>query len=352
MLLESMRNQMAKTIRYVKPIPYNVATGYTAEIYHQMQLEFLPVPPLTLHSPAPMIMAGVWSVLRETLLVGQADRALKEAVASAISKSNQCPYCVDIHTTMLHATGQHKTAGAILQGQYQNIQDTQIGAAIQWVFDNKQNRKPTGEVPFSLEFAPEMIGTVVIFEFINRMVNVFLGEAVVPIPSNLKGLTGRLFSATVGQRFVDSSLNAGESLKFIPQTSLSEDLYWAASNPVIGHAFAGFVAVVEEAGKSVFSEDVRILISDTVQKWEGGSPGMSVAWVDKGITVLNENDRDAARLGILTAVASYQVGPKDIDRFRSNYKDDAQLIAATAWASLTAARRIGQRFAESLRIKK
>lgn len=43
---------------------------------------------------------------RETLVAGRVDRAVKEAVAVAVSKTNRCPYCVEAHATMLTAAGE------------------------------------------------------------------------------------------------------------------------------------------------------------------------------------------------------------------------------------------------------
>ena len=68
MFMDTIQEQMAKSIKYIKPIPYSAVRGLTAEVYQQMPADFLPVPPLTLHSPAPEVMAGVWSILRETFL--------------------------------------------------------------------------------------------------------------------------------------------------------------------------------------------------------------------------------------------------------------------------------------------
>src|SRR6266540_3186645 len=132
MIAETIRERLAQTIQYVTPVRYGSATGLTADVYQQMQADFLPVPPLTLHSPVPHILAGLWSILRETLLAGQVDRGLKEAVAAAVSKTNACPYCVDVHTSMLHATADHAAADAILHGDYDRIHDEQINAIVQW----------------------------------------------------------------------------------------------------------------------------------------------------------------------------------------------------------------------------
>src|SRR5262245_63876738 len=93
MIAETIIERMAQTIKYVTAAPYGTAAGLTAEVYRQMQADFLPIPLLTLHSPMPEVMAGVWSILRESLLAGQVDRARKEVMAATVSKINECPFC-------------------------------------------------------------------------------------------------------------------------------------------------------------------------------------------------------------------------------------------------------------------
>ncbi|MCI0712250.1 MAG: carboxymuconolactone decarboxylase family protein [Chloroflexi bacterium] len=343
----TIRDQMARTVQYVKPTRFNDATALTRELYRQMQANFLPVPPLTLHSPVPEVMAGVWSILQETMQAGQVDRALKEAVAAATSKVNECPYCVDVHTSMLHATADHNAADAILRGDYDNISDPQIDAIVQWVLANKTATTNQVHAPFSPDDAPEIVGTAVAFHYINRMVNVFLGETFVPVPSMFKRLTGRVFGATAGKVLLRRSSQPGDTLKYVPAASLPDDLAWAAANPIVAAAFAGFAKVVEEAGKSVLPEPVRDLVYDHVQAWNGEPMGLSRRWVEEALAEMQEAHRAAARLALLTALASYQVDSSVIEDFRSYYPNDTQLISATAWASFTAARRAGTWLAAS-----
>ena len=163
MIAETIRERMAQTIKYVKPVPYGAATGLVADVYQQMQADFLPVPPVTLHSPLPPVMAGVWSMLRETLHTGQVDRALKEALAAAVSKTNACPYCVDVHTSMLYATANHDAADAILRGDYDRIHDSQLNALFQWVLANRTKANGLLRPPFSRHDAQEMIDTTTVF---------------------------------------------------------------------------------------------------------------------------------------------------------------------------------------------
>ena len=177
------------------------------------------------------------------------------------------------------------------------------------------------------------------------MVNLFLGDTLLPLPSALKGLTGRLLGAMAGKKMV-RRLQQGHSLKFIPQAQLPDDLSWAAGNPAVAGAFAGFAKVVEEAGSAVLPEGVRALVSERVQAWNGEAMGLSRRWVEDAVVDIKEEHRAAARLTLLTALASYQVDASIVEAFQSQYPDDAQLIAATAWASFTVARRAGVWFAE------
>lgn len=243
---------------------------------------------------------------------------------------------------MLHATADHDTASAIRRDDYDSIYDPQLHTIVQWILANRtQNTSEPFPPPFSPNDAPEIIGTAITFHYINRMVNVFLGDTLVPVPSAFKGLMGRLFGATAGKRFVHRALHQGDSLKFVPQANLPEDLSWAATNTAVAGAFAGFAKVVEEAGREVLPEQVRALVSERVQAWNGEAMGISRHWVENAVVEINEAHRAAARLALLTALASYQVDASVVEGFQSQYPDDGQLIAATAWASFTAARRVG-----------
>ncbi|HMB24774.1 MAG TPA: hypothetical protein VKP08_18145 [Anaerolineales bacterium] len=346
MFTKMMRESLANNIRYVEPVGYDAATGLTAQVYRQLQADFMPAPLVVLHSLIPEVMAGVWSMLRETLMAGSVNRSHKEAVAATISKANECPFCVDAHTVMLRATSNDDVANAILNGTPSNIQDPQLQALVQWIWANRtSNPDPVLPVPFSQSDVPEIIGTAVTFHYMNRMANVFLGDALLPIqlPSTLKDMTYRMYAATEGKRIV-RSLPSGESLTFLPQAELPEDMSWAAGNPSVASAFAGVAKVVEETGERVLPEAVRQLVSEQVQAWNGGAMGMSRRWVDDMIASarIETEHRAVVRLALLTAFASYQVDAGIVDAFRSQYPQDAQLIAATAWASFMAARRAGE----------
>jgi len=282
-----------------------------------------------------------WQPAR-TELVGIVRREIKEAVAAIVSRLNQCPYCVDAHTMMLHAVSAHGAAAAISQGNDSEIQDPAIRPIIAWA---KATRSPEDPLlqrpPFSEAEAPEIIGTAVAFHYTNRMVDIFLDET--PLPSNrgwlkgtLKRMAGWYFSRAARRR-----KPAGTSLALLPEAEFPTDMGWAASSPTVAGAFARWAAVVEIAGQEALPADVLLLVRTHIDAWNGEPPSLSRGWVDAAIAGLDDAEKPAARLTLLTALASYQVDEGIINTFRAQQPGDDKLIAATAWASFTAARRVG-----------
>jgi hypothetical protein len=61
---------------------------------------------------------------------------------------------------------------------------------------------------------------------------------------------------------------------------------------------------VEEAGSVVLPEQVRFLVGECVQAWNGEAMGISRRWVEDAVGEVREEHRAAARLALLTALAS------------------------------------------------
>ena len=330
-------------IKHIQPVSNASASGLLAQVYPQIKRDFgALVEPFTLHAPAPRLLAGVWMATRETELVGSVRREIKEAVAATVSQLNQCPYCVDAHTMMLHATSAHGISTAISRSDDDQIQDAAIREIVAWA---KATRSPGDPLlqrpPFSETEAPEIIGTAVAFHYTNRMVDIFLDET--PLPSNrgwlkgtLKRMAGWYFSRAARRRKV-----AGDSLALLPEAELPADMGWAAASPTVAGAFARWAAVVEIAGQEALPANVRALVREHIAAWNGEAPSLSRNWVEKAVTGPAEAEKPAARLALLTALAPYQIDEDTIAAFRAQQPEENKLIAATAWASFTAARRVG-----------
>ncbi|GAB3007682.1 carboxymuconolactone decarboxylase family protein [Saccharothrix stipae] len=320
----------------MRAVRYGAADEDVARVYRELERDFgVLAPPIALHASSPDVLAAAWLVLRETLLVpGTVPRAHKEAVSTAVSVGNNCPFCISMHSSMLidlvgYKDGAIPEPAARAAGEWATANATVDGAAAH-------------PVPFPVDQAPEMVGTAVVLQYLNRMVNIFLGE--LPLPPGAP-----VASMTVVRRVLVWLIKSAErggprpgaSLDLLPDAPLPEDLAWARGHDAIAGAFARAVAVFDEAGRRCVPTEVRELVLEHLAKWDGKPMGVSRAWVEDAIAVLPAAQQDAGRLALLTALSSYQIDQSVIDRFRAFRTDDRSLIDITSWASMAAARRVG-----------
>jgi AhpD family alkylhydroperoxidase len=339
------RERTQAHIRYVSAVPQDRARGLVARVYAQLERDFgILAPPISLHAPAPDSLAAAWLMLRESLVAsGVVRRPVKEAVAVAVSLANACPYCVEVHGTALHGLVRLRDARAVADGRTDLVADPDLRWATSWA------RGGTGwpaaapaPPPVPAGQAPELVGTAVTFHYLNRMVNLFLAES--PIPSGvpaavrpaIRRLAGALLRPVLRRRAAP-----GDSLELLPAAQLPADLAWATGTSVIADAFARAAAAIDAAGHRSVPAPVRELVAARLAAWDGLPPGPSRAWADRATAGLPVGDRPAGRLALLTALASYQVGPSVVEAFRRDRPDDRDLIEVAAWASLAAARRLG-----------
>lgn len=324
-------------IRYVTPVHPRQARGRVAEVYRQVEADFgMLAPPIGLHSPAPDILAASWAMLRETLVADTAvSRAAKEAVAATVSLANTCPYCVEVHSATLAGLGARADAGAIGAGQLEAVADPGIRTIATWAHAG-------GRWPFPAQHAAELIGVAVTFEYLNRMVNVFLGESPLPprVPVSARAGAHRVLGQIMRGPAVRGG-RPGDSLRLLEAAPPARDLAWAAPNPVIADAFTRATATVDAAAARSVPLPVRVLVSAELAGWDGRPSGVFRAWADQAVRKLPDTVRGAGRLALLVAKASYQVDQEVIDGFRREQSGDRALLELTSWASLTAARRAG-----------
>lgn len=334
-----------KQVRHLRPILPAAATGKLDLMYQQMRRDFQLVPPLTMHSQSPDLLAGIWAVVRESGIVcDKVSRLRKEAVAAAVSAAAGCPYCRDAHMGMLSALAGRRESRAISREEPAAIRDAKTRALVEW---GLANLRPDSDVirnpPFSAEEAPEIIGTAVASHYLNRMTCVFLTASPFPVTGEgpwARRMGVRLLGA-LGRGIARKRPAAGESLEFLPESwrwSLPDEFAWAAPSPHVRDAFAGFSVVMERAGRTV-PDAVRDCLAETLEHWRGEDPGPESPWLEAAARRVPAQQADWARLVLLTAFAPEQVDAQTIGAVRATYRSDA-ILAATAWASHAAARRI------------
>ena len=164
---------------------------------------------------------------------GAVERPDKEAVAVAVSELNRCPYCVDAHSAMLRSTG--TPAPPPLQDWAAATRTP--GAAIV--------RNP----PFSAPHVPELVGTAVLFHYINRAGQRLPGRLAAAHPPPAAAWPDAGAGGPALQRRSPACGRApGETLDLLPEAELPADLEWARGAPHIAGAWARFTAAAETGG--------------------------------------------------------------------------------------------------------
>lgn len=336
-----------RQVRHVAPVTTATATGLVGRAYAQVAEEMrLVVPPAMMHSPSPPSLAAYWMLVRESLLVsGAADRASKEAAATAVSVATICQYCVDMHSvSMYELTGEHD-AERLAADRVDDMRSPGIREISAWA---RTAHEAPGGAPMPSWLTPaqraELVGTVVSMHYLTRAVNVFLSSFL--LPPGVTGRARRRMKQGIG-RLLRSTLHArreaGLSLGLLPAAPLPEDAGWAAANPGIAGAMARANAAFDASGRRRLSPAVRGVVRDHLDRWRGKETGISTAWCEDALAGLEPRDRAAGRIALLTAVASHQVDDEAIAAFRRHQPCDDALVEVVGWAAFEAARRIGAR---------
>jgi hypothetical protein len=347
-LRTTLRGLALAQVRHVDPVPLRSARPPVAGIYRDLETQFgILAPPVALHAPSPDTLSACWLMLRAAMLErGAVERADKETVAATVSAANICPYCVTMHDPRLGGLVAPQDWSAIAQDRPESIADERVRTIALWA--RAHARAESAASPFTSEQEPEAIAVAVLFEYINRMVNVFLTDLPLPpgVPARAIGVVAPVL-LWLTRSSPRPPVEPGAALDLLPDAPVPADLSWAQGSPAVAGAFARAVAAIEAAGERSVPSAVRDVVRAELDAWDGRPRGLSRAWAAQAAQGLAPAERPAARLALLTSMASYQVDESDVAAFQADRRADGDLIELTAWASLEAARRSGARMARS-----
>jgi AhpD family alkylhydroperoxidase len=304
------------------------------------------LPPFAIHLPAPEALAACWAIMREPAVGTKVPRATKEAVAATISTINECPYCVDVHTTTLYALAESDTGAKVATGRDSEVTDPNLRRILAWANATRSPGSPSlAHPPFPAPAAAELIGTALGYHYINRMVSIFLPSSLLPNGALAGGLK-HLIGVGIRRRLL-SSPPPGAALQYLPDVEAvsTDEFSWATTGSIINSTFTRAAATFDMLGTRALPVPVRELVAGRVAQWNGEHPPLSRQWVDDAIAGVAEPLRPAARFALLTALAPYQIDTEIVEDFRtatSGTNTDERIVAAAAWSSFTAVRRINE----------
>lgn len=330
MLIGSMGKMMEELspslVNVLKPPRPAKSKGLNQLVYAQMRRDFMVAAPFVLHSEIPELLAGAWSLVRETLFVGNIDRGSKETVAWAVSKANQCPFCVDAHFAAVRASNNKNDKLAL------------------WAESTADSQAPMLSSPPFTEFPAEYIGTAVAFHYLNRMVSVFLDKKMMPVPDLLDGMTDVMAKVMMsGMIRKGKYSNIGDSLKLLPDTdaSLSWTPTWAESSTHVSDSLAGWSSIIESVMRLHFTERFIKTASEKIDSWIGGSAlNNGQVYTDVG-DAFSASDLPCAEIVLCTVYSPYRITDAMLEDALQSTGSRQALLALVAWAAQRAARRCG-----------
>ncbi|HEY1573757.1 MAG TPA: carboxymuconolactone decarboxylase family protein [Pseudonocardiaceae bacterium] len=271
------------------------------------------VPPVAVHAPAPRSMAAAWTMLRAVVVEpGLVDRTTKEAVATAVAHGNGCRCCEELHLTVLESLNRRR-----VDCELSTLADQRVRRVTEWA-------RTAGRVrPFADGHVPELVGTVVVSHYLDRMATV------------LSDRTSRLADHEVRRVAARASRVARVGRAWLPPGELPVDMGWARGRPSVADAFGRAAAVLSG---SVVSESVRAVVSGRLAQWLGEVPEDD-EWLGAALAGLVAADVAVGRLALLTAIAPRRVDPVLVDVVRERWGEPA-LVETVAWAAFAGARRI------------
>ncbi|KUN39882.1 DNA-binding protein [Streptomyces longwoodensis] len=307
---------MSTRFRFTAPPSPRAATGRVAEVYGQLARDFGLRAPDTfvVLSSAPELLTGVWALMRESLIAGPGDRTGKELVALGVSLANRCPFCVDAHTMLLHATGDHALAERLARGE--RPADERHARVLEW---GERSRVPgaldDGPYPFPRAHLPGYLGTALAFHFINRVVSALVGESLLPGGAQrlrpVRSLGGRALARTVRR-----TAAPGDALALLDRPEPGEAPAWAGGTPV-GLAYAALLRAAM-AGAGLLDTDDQDLVEEVLHDWDGSHPPLALTGFP------DRRERPGARLALLAALAPYRITDEDVAAWRRpGHSDDS-----------------------------
>ena len=295
-------------------------------IYQQMRRDFMVASPFVLHASRPDLLAGTWAIVRESLLVGHVPREQKELLATAISKANQCPFCVSAHDAAVRATG------------VKNASLEAWGEAI-----NTPDRLAHTPVPFEDKDAAEFYGIVLAFQYLNRMVSAFLDDKLMPTPDFMNSLSARMAQSMMGAMVKKGAGNQpGDSAKVCPpyDSRYAWKPDWAKeSTPWLAEAIAAWSALNETAAQETLGTEFVEKVGAAINNWTGGDIDIGNAWLSAATPKVESHSADLVELALTVAIAPYRVEESKLKSLISRGRKSEDLLITTAWAAYRASRR-------------
>ncbi|CAD7705023.1 unnamed protein product [Ostreobium quekettii] len=326
--------------------------------------------PQTVQNFFPPAMAGFWSLLRECQIAdGKFNRAEKEQIATVISFSNECKFCCASHSNFAAAAGADGEGlrAAVAANDPSLFKEERMKKVGQWVKDCQKKASPALKEapPFSLDEAPEVIGTAFTFNYINRVVDKFLTEGLVlpllpwpvrfllhALPFLQKPFLG-MFAGMVGKHIKEvGPVKQGEAVCIVGTDAKPPPGFeWSEKSVSIAKAFTYWCRAMDDLAKEYIPPEVTDFVGKYIdENYKGEDPPISRNWVFQAAeeSGLSEAYQSATRFMLLMSFARFQIDGAIKADLKKHFPDFQTQRAMGMWAAHKTATAISKWEGESV----
>ena len=335
---------------HIRYIDKKRSSGKLKEVYNHIELNFGKIAePFVIHSINSKLTAGVWAMLFETVLIEtEIKRSLKEAIATCISDINKCSYCVDAHSVMILGT-EKKLQSGISKIKKENPElKSKEDKMISWALNNLNfESKIIQDPPFGEDEAAEIIGTAVLFHYINRVVNVFGGET--PLPTLKMKAMVKLFAVNfIFKKAIKRKKVKGESLVFFDDNNYQSSFEWADRNPEILIAFQYFKLNTEKNIGKFLSTDLIMALKKSTGNSDLLKPVPDRDNLDTFLNKIKPSEREIAEFCFLIMYENYKIHDKHLNKLKEKFTDE-EILQVAAFSSFLIAESIGNKLFSNMK---
>ncbi len=330
-------------IKHIDYIDDNKASGKLHNIYKHIKKHFGKIAePFVLHSLSTEYVAGFWAFMYETILVEtNVKRSLKEAIATCISIINKCPYCVDAHSIMILGTEKEllKKITAIQNNKIKlKTKDDKI---IYWLLNNPNFKSKHKEISISQDEAPEIIGTIVLFHYINRMVTIFAG--ITPLPINKFKKLLRLFAANIlFKKAINTTKIKGDALLFLTESDTNENIFlWANKNTNIKKSFNFLWNELSKNIDKIIPTEIIEALENLLNQQEEIKTVLGNQKLNKFLNSVDKEHKVIAEFCYKVMFEPYKITEIDINTLRQNNISEIGILQLAAFSSIIYAKKTG-----------
>ena len=333
-----------RTMRYVTAVPRDGAAGLTRHVYDMIEEDFFINGSLTSRSQVPELMAAIWCLGRETMLVDdRLDRTTKEAVCGVMSNLNDCPYCGDMLVSLVHAGDEHDAAEKLFESRLGEIEDPVLRARLEWVEAvTSPGDRELPPLPYTVDELPELLGSMLGMADINRFSHVVMDGSPVDV-GTLQGSALRLFGNEL-RATKRRAAEPGRALELLPAAALPDDLAWAAPNPRVADSIARWAAALRRETDGVIPAAARRAVAESLDRWRNEEMPPFGRFEDPDVAHLHGEEQAIARLAIVLAKAPYRVTEELVEPLLAGGEE--RFVRILAWAASVGARRFAALVAE------